>query len=64
MEFIGSYFQTLSPEFFKKPYSLVIFGNLLVAFQLLLFTYIYVIKARFQTFTGKFIKSSGIAELH
>ena len=59
-----SLFATHVPTLLKHPYSLVIAGNLFIAFHLLLVVYIYLISGRLSIFTGKFFKESGLTELH
>ena len=49
-------FEIASPDVLAKPYSLVILGTLLIALQYLVITY-YIIKVRFGTFDGKFMKN-------
>ena len=50
--------------FLSKPYTLVILGNLLIAIELLVFMYIYVIKQRLGTFKKKFMETNGFNKLH
>ena len=60
---VSSLFATAQPDVLQKPYSLVILGVLFIALQYLVIMY-YIIKVRFQTFTGKFMKDAGFNELH
>ena len=55
-------FEVNYPGFLSKPYSLVILGNVLIAIQLVLFMYIYVLKTRVKLFKGKFFKENGFVE--
>ncbi len=57
-------FELYQPEVFKSPYTLVILGNLLIAIQILVFTYIYVLKQRMKIFRFKFFKDNGFVEQH
>ena len=57
-------FEVTYPGFLQKPFSLVVLGNLLIAVQLILFMYIYVLKMRIKIFNGKFFKESGFVEQH
>ena len=52
---MSSLFAVASPDVLTKPYSLVVLGALLIALQYLVITY-YIIKIRFQTFNGSFMK--------
>ena len=55
MDFLSKAFITTQPNLLSSPYSLVIFGNLLIAIQLLVIIYI-VIKKRIDIFKGRFMK--------
>ena len=57
-------FEVNYPGFLTRPYCLVILGNLLIAVQLLVFMYIYVLKTRIKIFKGKFFKEYGFVEQH
>ena len=39
-------FEVTYPGFIQKPFSLVVLGNLLIAVQMIVFMYIYVLKMR------------------
>ena len=54
----------VSEDVLKNPYSLVLLGNLLITIQMLLFTYIYVLKGRKDLFRGRFYKENKIDEIH
>ena len=47
---------TVYPQESKNGFNLVILGNLLIAFEMLLGVYIYVMVARLKTFTGAYMK--------
>ena len=55
MDFLSKAFITTKPDLLSSSYSLVIFGNLLIAIQLLVIIYI-VIKKRVDIFKGRFMK--------
>ncbi len=53
---MSGWFEIVQPELFKNAYTLVVLGALLIAIQLILFMYIYVLKSRIKIFNGKFMK--------
>ena len=53
---MSGWFEIVQPELLKHPYTLVVLGALLIAIQLIVFMYIYVLKNRIKIFNGKFMK--------
>ena len=53
---MSGWFEIVQPELLKHPYTLVVLGALLIAVQLIVFMYIYVLKNRIKIFNGKFMK--------
>ena len=54
---MSGWFEITYPAFLNTAYTLVLLGALFMAIQMLAFTYIYVLKARFKVFNGKYLKS-------